>query len=259
MHGICLALLLDASGSVDAKEWRLQVEATAAALRSEEVMAKITQNGGAVITAIEFANAPDIMVPWTSILDRASAEAFANALDTYVRKQSGSTGAGDALFFANQYLNTAPPCERKVVDISTDGWANSGMEFVDAVAAAQLNSTMVNAIVINDETAVVEKYTDAVNGFTIEATWESYADAIKKKLTLEMVYWAPPLITPLERAYTTDWYRYGEPWARVIHIESHLITPPGEVGSVPLPASIGLLGLGWWLINRRINVLPPNP
>lgn len=253
MHGLCLALLLDASGSVDAAEWKLQVEATANALQSDTVVERIVRGGGAAISAIEFSGGQRIMVPWTSILDKQSAMQFATQLMLYVRGESGSTLAGDALLYAREYLQVAPPCERKVVDISADGWSNGGALVEEGVAANQADGTMVNAIVIEDEMDVLKKYEEAVNGFAIPATWENYGEGIKKKLQLEMAYWAPPIITPLERAYLVDYYHYGPQYARVTWSYSEL-TPPVEASTsntVPIEGGIGLLGIGWWLVNRR--------
>lgn len=188
MLGLCLALLLDASGSVDAAEWKLQVEATAAAIEAPETVAKIVHAGGAAVWAAEFASITIPMVDWHVIRNEHDAKVFAAALVAHVRQESMSTASGDAIFSALEALRVAPPCERGVIDVSTDGWANSGALVSDAVASAQVQGHLVNAIVIEDEPGVLEKYRDAVNGFALPATWETYDQAIKQKLNLEIAY-----------------------------------------------------------------------
>lgn len=195
MLGLCLALLLDASGSVDAKEWRLQVEATAAAIEAPETVARIVHAGGAAVWAAEFASVTIPMVDWHVIRNEHDARVFAAALVAHVRQESMSTGSGDAIVAAVEALARAPACERHVVDISADGWANSGTLVEEAVMRAELNGMMVNAIIIEDEPDVLSKYRDAVNGFALPATWETYAQAIKQKLNLEIAY-APGLFQP---------------------------------------------------------------
>jgi hypothetical protein len=44
----------------------------------------------------------------------------------------------------------------------------------------------VNALVIEDEPGVLDFYKATVSGFVMPASWESYAQAIKTKLSLEI-------------------------------------------------------------------------
>lgn len=198
MLGLCLALLLDASGSVDRAEWELQVNATAAAIEAPETVAKIVQAGGAAVWAAEFASITIPMVDWHVIRNEHDAKVFAAALVAHVRQESMSTASGDAVLAALAALRIAPSCERQVVDVSTDGWANSGALISEAIETAERQGALVNAIVIEDEPQVLEKYRDAVNGFALPATWETYAQAIKQKLNLEIAY-APvePFVAPV--------------------------------------------------------------
>ena len=210
MLGLCLALLLDASGSVDAQEWRLQVEATAAAIEAPETVAKIVHAGGAAVWAAEFASITIPMVDWHVIRTQEDAKVFAAALVAHVRQESMSTASGDAIMAAVSAFASAPPCERLVVDISTDGWANSGALVADAVHGAQVHGAMVNAIVIEDEPDVLAKYRDAVNGFALPATWDTYGQAIKQKLNLEISY--APTLLPQPDFYAEIGY---EPFVRL--------------------------------------------
>jgi len=50
----------------------------------------------------------------------------------------------------------------------------------------QAMDVTVNALVIEDEIGVLEFYQRTVSGFVMPATWESYQQAIKAKLSLEI-------------------------------------------------------------------------
>lgn len=196
--GACLFLLLDASGSVDAQEHRLQREATAAALSSPEVLARIEHEGGVALMAAEFSDTVTVVVDWTVVRDVASALVFAEALRSAPRTQDNSTSAGDAIVMAAESFQRAPSCERRVIDVSTDGRSNVGLTVEEGVAVASARGVQVNALVIEDgtEPGLLEYYRDAVNGFALPATWETYEQSIKMKMTLEIASYAPRFYEP---------------------------------------------------------------
>ncbi len=185
---LCLVLLLDASGSVDAKEWEQQAQATADALSSPAIVERITHgpNGRIAVTAIEWSSGAALILPWTPIASEGDAKSVAVILATYQRKQSGSTAVGDALTAAAAAIKAGPECLRHVVDISSDGTSNAGSDPRAAVAALMGMDVMVNALVIEDEPGVLDFYKDTVSGFVMPASWDSYAQAIKTKLSLEI-------------------------------------------------------------------------
>lgn len=252
---LCLVLLLDASGSVDAAEWKMQADATAAALASPAIVEKIVsgEHRNIVVTALEWATAAAEILPWTRIANLDDAQAFAAGMMAYQRKQSESTAVGDALIAASDALERAPACARQVVDISSDGASNVGADPRVAVALLQARGAQVNAIVIEDEYRVLEFYEERVNGFVLPATWENYAQAIKLKLSLDIA-----AMPPVQR-----WVR-GAPWP-----SDHLPpTPVWREGFMPLVATqpagavpvdeppaaalfgLALLGLGYLVRGR---------
>lgn len=186
---LCLVLLLDASGSVDAAEWELQAKATAAAISSPAIVDKIVHgaHGRIAVTALEWATGTNVAAPWAIVASLEDAQAFGLALAGYERKQSGSTAIGDALRAAQAALAIVPAdCVRQVVDISGDGAANAGGDPGSVVLDLMAHDVQVNAIVIEDEPGVLEFYEKTVNGFALPATWDNYAQAIKMKLMLEI-------------------------------------------------------------------------
>lgn len=185
---LCLVLLLDASGSIDAGEWNLQAKATAEAISTKAIVEKITrgQNGHIAIMAMEFADKTAVMLPWTDIAGMEDAKRVAVILATYKRRMSGSTAVGDALQAAAAALEAGPACVRHVVDVSTDGTRNDGADPLTAVKLLEGRDVMVNALVIEDEPGILDYYKRTVSGFVMSASWESYAQAIKTKLQLEV-------------------------------------------------------------------------
>lgn len=255
---LCLVLLLDASGSVDAAEWELQAKATADALSTPAIVEKITHGayGAVAVTAMEWSGAALMAVPWTRIASMGEAKSFALQLASYQRRQSGSTAMGDALLAAGALLeavpaNVATGCLRQVVDISGDGTSNAGALPADAIAVLQARDTVVNGIVIEDEIGVVEYYEGLIPGFVLRATRDSYREAIQAKLQLEIAAYpmverhaAGPVIL-LPGAYG---YRYGGAWGRSPMLVDQRIGTAwpgqGEPDSVPAPGSLALLALG---------------
>jgi len=185
---LCLVLLLDASGSIDDREWALQARATAEALSTTAIVEKITRgpHGHIAVMALEFADNSAVALPWTDIAGMADAQRVSVILATYKRRMWGSTAVGSALLAAGAALKEGPNCLRHVVDLSTDGANNDGPDPTAAVAELQGRDVMVNAVVIEDEPGVLDYYKKVVSGFVVPATWESYAEAIKAKLQLEV-------------------------------------------------------------------------
>jgi Ca-activated chloride channel family protein len=189
---LCLVLLLDARGSIDAGEWELQARATGEALTDPAILDKIEKQGGIAVTAMEWSSGAMPILPWTRIENGLDAARAAVAIAAHPRAQNGATAIGDALLAAAGSLNAAPPCARAVVDISGDGTSNAGTDPKAAVAALRGIGALVNAVVIEDEGGVLDYYRDLVSGFVLPASWEGYAHAIKLKLQLEVSSLDPP-------------------------------------------------------------------
>lgn len=291
---LCLVLLLDASGSVDAAEWELQARATAEALSSPAIVEQVLRgpHGRIAVAAMEWSGAALEILPWTTIASAGDAARVAAALQAYQRRQSGSTAVGDALVAAGSMFHQGVAgrpvaCGRQVVDISSDGASNAGQSPAGAVAFLQAMDVQVNAIVIQPadadpsansglppgstggEIGVLEFYEKTVSGFVLEASWEGYAEAIRRKLALEIAGY-PELrkrsfpvdhSLPLARSTCGPWLTPGcarqaeiayEPWllGHAPSPEAPLALyptgplPDGAIAPVPAPGAALLLGLG---------------
>jgi Ca-activated chloride channel family protein len=183
---LCLALVLDASQSVDADEWRLQVSATAEAIRQPAV-ARAAQDG-LVLTAVVFASEAVVAVPPT-----ADHRAFAAALEGAGRAPGIWTNVAAAVSLATEML-LGQECERRVMDVSGDGEHNYGPSAVsEAVETAQAADIVINVLPIvdaEDRRDVTAWFRDNLaaptGGFTIPAEWSGFARAIRAKLAMEV-------------------------------------------------------------------------
>ena len=94
---IALVLLLDASTSLSMQDWRQQVQQTANAIRSEEVINAIERAGPIAIRPIAFSDTPVPMLEWHVLRTRQDAQELAAALDATSRPLWGGTCAATRL------------------------------------------------------------------------------------------------------------------------------------------------------------------
>lgn len=126
-----LALGLDVSGSVDAREYRLQLDGLAGALGSDAVREALLGQPEAPVrlTVYEWSGPRDIrmLVPWTEIDDGAALAGVIGQLQqTQRRPAHPSTALGVAMEFGFALLDQQPDCWKRTLDISGDGKANNG-------------------------------------------------------------------------------------------------------------------------------------
>ncbi len=143
-----LALGLDVSRSVDAREYRLQLDGLAAALRSADVQAAILSAIDTPVSLLVFEwsdpTAQRLILPWTRITDPDTLIEVAARLNDTVRAGSndpqfsadtpdqisartGATALGAAMEYAWYAFRTGPLCWKKTLDVSGDGPNNSGI------------------------------------------------------------------------------------------------------------------------------------
>jgi Ca-activated chloride channel homolog len=186
MIALCLALVLDVSGSISAQHYDLQRDATAAALETPDVVR--AARDGISVTAIMFGSVARVVVP----PGRAPA-AVAAALRAVPRPMDGATNIAAGIQTALDVL-LAQDCERRVIDVSGDGSHNSGpIEQVrDAVEAASAADVQINALPIvtmaepNVAAWFEEHITQPTGGFTMAAGWLDFTRAIRRKISAEV-------------------------------------------------------------------------
>lgn len=199
-----LAFVVDASGSIDAEETRLQRQGYADALANPRVLGAVT--GGYLraiaVAFIEFAGAgcERLSVPWSRIANRDDAKAFgARILDLPRAYCPGGNAIGDALAFASESIESnAFEGTRRVIDISGDGPNTVGQSVELARDWAVAQRITVNGLVIDRpsmpelELYFREAVTGGARSFVIKADdRRSFAAAILKKLIIEIAATGP--------------------------------------------------------------------
>lgn len=199
-----LVLLADASGSIDAAEIAFQRDGYAAALTDPEVLEVIAQTayGHIAVTYVEWATNQAVVAPWTRIDGPDAAADFAAQLRAAPRTAYGRNAIGDALLFAKSLIeNNDIDGWRKVIDFSGDS-ANS---YTGAPSGPARNAVVEAGITINAlailcrdcpsgragsgdlENLYRTRIIGGRNSFVLTAdSRESFADAVKRKLILEI-------------------------------------------------------------------------
>lgn len=209
---LALVLAVDASGSVDQTRFELQKRGYAAAFRHPRVIGAIQSGPSQAIAVIVMQwTGPSLQVtavPWTKVSDEASANAFADAVARAPRALfSGGTSISGAidtamgLLFDNPYRAT-----RRVIDISGDGSNNRGRFVNQARDEAIAKGVGINGLpILALEPELDRYYRDNVIGgpgaFVIAARdYETFADAILKKLIAEIAAVAPHELAQIDDA-----------------------------------------------------------
>ncbi|MBW8269243.1 DUF1194 domain-containing protein [Caldovatus aquaticus] len=123
---LLLVLALDASGSMDADEFRLQREGCAEALTHPATLAAVASRprGAIAVAVVEWGSpgAPATVLGWRRVADAASAGALARELLAAPRSAQSYNAIGDAIAHAAALIAAAPfRAEERVIDVSGDG------------------------------------------------------------------------------------------------------------------------------------------
>lgn len=215
-----LVLALDVSGSVDSKEYRLQIDGLAEALTTPRVSDAILVAGAAPIAVHVFEwSGPEfqnVLVPWTRITDQGVLLDTARRLAGTERSPSPpSTALGTAMATGARALAQGPACWASTLDISGDGKSNTGPDPEDLRALPELQGVTVNGLVIltidsmgagpGDDDLVAYFETRVIRGpdafVEIADGFEDYARAMEKKLLREIKTMAVGQLIPPDREH----------------------------------------------------------
>ncbi len=191
--GLALALLVDISGSVDPREYRVQIDGLAAALRDGTVAEALVRQQAAV-TLIQWTGSSrqEVSLGWTRIATPGDLERFARDVEALERPWAMfATAIGEALAVAEEALAQAPQCDRQVIDVSGDGASNEGIAPGEMRNRLVANGVTINALVITGSEPDLIPYfeTNVIGGqgaFAIESFgYVDYPDRIRRKLIRE--------------------------------------------------------------------------
>ena len=199
-----LVLAVDVSPSIDDQEFAVEREGTAAAFADPQVVQAI-QNGSLgriAVILVHFSSQQfnRVIVNWTIIRDRASAQAFATAVRNAARTPGRRTSISSALELSSLLLEASEKditATRRVIDVTGDGPNNFGdsMTMVHDKTIAQ--GIVVNGLPVMDDMAngyfadLDKYYAGCVTGgrgsFVIPVkSYRDYSAAMRHKLILEI-------------------------------------------------------------------------
>lgn len=151
-----LALGLDVSGSVDLREYRLQLDGLVAALNHPDIVRTLFAMPDAPVSILvfEWSGLEDqtILVPWTAITDRQDLHDISRNLATTERRvTTPATALGVAMAQGADFLMQQPQCWKHTLDVSGDGKSNLGPAPRNVKARIAEQGITVNALVIGSD------------------------------------------------------------------------------------------------------------
>ncbi|HEX2018411.1 MAG TPA: DUF1194 domain-containing protein [Aurantimonas sp.] len=200
-----LVLAVDVSWSMDRGEQEIQRAGYAAAFRSEEVQRAILNgvHGRVAVTYVEWAGtfAQSVVVPWTLIDSRETADGFAYRLQTEEPERERRTSISSAIDFAAPLFDrNGFDGLRQVIDVSGDGPNNQGRMVTEARDDAVARGVTINGLPLMTSGGFASwgsipdldhYYRDCVIGgpgaFMIPVNeWSQFPEAVRRKLVLEL-------------------------------------------------------------------------
>jgi len=193
-----LVLAVDASGSVNQQRFDLQKQGYAAAFRNPRVLRAIQpgRNQSIAVIMVQWTGPTQqaLVVPWTLVRDRPSADLLAAAIDKTQRQLfGGGTSISGAIDFSVALMPTGPyRGQKQIIDISGDGSNNRGRPVTAARDDAVRAGISINGLpILTLEPDLDKYYFDNVIGgpgavMVPAESYEAFADAIIKKLIIEI-------------------------------------------------------------------------
>lgn len=196
-----LVLAVDASSSVDAGEFRLQINGIAQAFRDKRVVSAILsgRTGQIAVAMVLWADAsiPKDESGWFIIASAADAERFSNFVYGTRRGVMGGTGIGAGIAWAiRKFDRNGIAAERQVVDVSGDGKETPPREIVVTMPTARSMAlsrgvTINGLAILNEDETLASWYANHViagpTSFVMSvAGFETFAEAMSRKLIREI-------------------------------------------------------------------------
>lgn len=211
--GVDLALVLavDASRSIDEWEYNLQREGYVTAFSDPQVVKAIRSGpyGAIAVAYVEWSSddQQQVVVDWTLIRDEATAAAFAARLKASERHFMARTSISGGVDFSVAVLaESGIRATRRAIDVSGDGVNNRGRPVQQSRDDAVKAGITINGLaIINDRPQgwaapipLDQYYRENVIGgpgafLVVASDFQSFGEAIRRKLVMEIAGCAPPL------------------------------------------------------------------
>jgi Ca-activated chloride channel family protein len=188
-----LLLAIDVSSSIDAGEYRLQVDGLADALADPGIVAALVE-GQMALAVMQWSGVgrQAMVQDWQRMTSLAAVAGFARqARATARRYETSDTAIGDAILHGIDSFGPVADCTRAVIDISGDGTANAGVSTTTARNLAEAQGVILNGIAIESlGVAITGFYRQSVitrYGFVMTARGHlDYPRAIREKIRREI-------------------------------------------------------------------------
>ncbi len=191
-----LALGMDVSRSVDARDYAIQQQGLADALRAPEIRRAFLAGPDQVMFSVyEWSGQGDqrVIVPWVLVRSDADLEALVAIVGGHERAEKRlPTALGEALAFGRELLDEAAGCATRTLDISGDGQNNVGLSPARIYERIDFSGITVNGLPIGDHERDISAYYQAqvIHGpgaFIQPApSQKDFPEAIRRKLEREL-------------------------------------------------------------------------
>lgn len=191
---LALALAVDVSGSVDPREYSVQMDGLAHALR-DPIISEALVRADARLMLMQWTGSgrQQVSIPWTRIDNFGVLDEFADAVAQDPRIwRNFSTAIGEALLATMSHFSSVQDCSRHLIDISGDGMSNEGIEPNTLHPRLRSIGITVNAIAIEESEPDLTAYffENVIVGegaFVVSASgFDDYPERIRKKLLREV-------------------------------------------------------------------------
>ena len=191
--GLCLALLIDGSGSIPENIFNSMTEAHASVLETELIHRQASTDGLAIrVLVIE--NTPRSIIEWRVITSTQIIRNTAANIREISYKGGGTATAETIEVVLNEIENTPDiNCERTIIDVATDGESNMALHVEDVRDRSEALGVTINAVTVQTDTGHSNPAVWArerlitSNGFVLESTnWNDWFLAIRRKMIMEI-------------------------------------------------------------------------
>ncbi len=192
---LALVLGIDVSHSIDAQEYRIQVDGLAEALR-DPVISSTLIDLEVALSVVQWsgANQQELSVSWQRMLSKRHVARFEDRVRGLSRPwRDSNTGVGAALEMMLDQFDQVRDCKRRVIDFSGDGVSNAGPLPIDARGRAKAMGVVINGLAIDRLGLSVTQYyrghvTTGRDSFVVTARgYHDYPRAIRNKLFRELL------------------------------------------------------------------------
>lgn len=264
---LALALGFDVSRSVDAQDYRLQIDGILAALFDPEIRGLILEGSAPVAMAVfEWAGTREhlLVADWALLDSPAAIDRLAQQVLVHQRQAQGLTAVGSALSYARALLDRAPDCLWHTLDMAGDGQNNQGDEPQRVYAAEDFSEITVNGLAIGAHESGVLRWFQAnllhgPGAFAEYApTHEAFAETFRRKLIRELsehVIGALPGRLPSgQPAEGPGQFRHAVLGIPAAMRQDHPLGPPVDHPGDGLPRRLAPLAEGAAHVDRRLAV-----